>query len=324
MKNSNSISKILLAYLLFSILGCSDYNHFNPYGNVNDDLVYLQSLRPASTQKLIDPVRANTLSTADSVLLEIPKDAFRDHFNASYSDEVLLSFQMLTKPAHLIAYDISLVDGQGNLIIPEALFYAGAYTPNGHLLKLEQGKTLQVKYPIETAFSPLELYFPNDAETANNLNEWLKAESGNQHFGIYEETWSWKSMEGEIRQSSGQLINTGKLKWLTLGASLETEDGCELQINTTEEFNPINTRVFAVGKSFPFVVKLDWDEERHAFCDKNNRIPIETEIHLVSITKMEGYFYYDEMTLNTETKLQRSLEPEKIDLDLLLQRLNNL
>jgi len=303
--------------LLTGLISCSDYNHFIPYEASTNEFAFLNILIPEAEVQLIDPSNQNTIYFSDSVILEIPAEAFVDSYGQNIEEDIQIVFQVHKKYSDLIADDSSLELSTDALFGFESMFFVAAYDQNGNTLNLGAQKFITIKYPVSLVSNELFLYFPDSApDQLQVLDRWKKAIKTNFVNGVYPEGWNWVNPDnGEENQLSGYIFKSNTLKWIALGKELEIESGVSLEVDLPDDFTPENTRIFVKSEERSSFQKLRWNNDRHRFCDLQARMPIGTSVDVLVVSKKEEAVYIDiqAYVLHFDTVLESDPVKKKLD-----------
>lgn len=302
-----SNSKVIFKALIFSfiLLSCSDYDKFEPYTTHGGSFHFLSALQ--AEQEVVDVYssQSHSLITADSILLEIPSDAFLDEYGREYTDNARVVFSFAQKKHHLLGHGISLVQEDNQLIRPLGIIRVDAYSESGHPLSLRPGKLLKVKIPgINETETPTIYQAVYDSFQGEKLNRWTSLDNVSTSSIVKKENWIWKTKEGFIRHSEGWVLYAGTLDWLVLGYKIENAMEKKVEVSLEKSVEPENTRIFLLDINQKNCQILEFNQERHTFCNSSNRITNAFDALLISITQLEN----DSILMDFHSMKQQSEE----------------
>jgi hypothetical protein len=325
MRNTLQVFTGIILLLSLLITSCTDYDLFEPYGDLDRRFVYLNELQPEAMVAKIDPTTAHTIITADTVLMEIPANAFIDQYGQDYRGEVQLNFALLESRQHLLAYGLSLVEKGGQLIEPMAVIKMNAFTLSGDVLKINPGKSLRIKYP-KTPDLELPLVFAEDSENhAESIHSWERIQSSDYHNKVYQESWTWKSEDGEIRHSEGLILHTNIPDWILLGYAVDNPFSMQLDAYLPEHFQDDDFRVFLFAEDNKNVQELTFDKERHAFCNKSGAMVAEDVLTMVVLSEtMDKEIYFEIKNIQVDSDLETLVNPTLTNISDALKMLEDL
>ena len=302
MKNLLIYINLVIFITVFS--ACSDYNQFFAYDVNSDSFQFLNVYGPESIQMSIDQEKANSVIVSDSIILDIPKHTFVNHMGELPDSEVNIVFKVYREIPSFISSDLSFVLDAKRLIGVQSLFYINAFDSKGSPLFMAENKNLLIKYPVTNPAQEFDLFVPLYGEE-NELSQWIETEEDIVINKVFKEEWILPNEE----VSSGYIFRTDKMRWITMGYGISNDHKALIEVESEGWVNAENSRVFVISNEHKSLHKLEWNEERHAFCDLKGVMPVGSTCKILFLGQNGDYFCgIEEMLLNEENTIRLEIK----------------
>jgi hypothetical protein len=312
--NSRFLFMLLVAFLFLG--ACSDYQKFEPYDLPEEQPGFLNLLRNDALWVEFDATRDHSFITMDTVLIEIPEQAFSDDFGREYTGSVKLVVDFPNKNHHLIGHRLSFVQQDGQLIVPKHVIHIDAYTSSGHRLFLQPGKRIKIKFPrVDQSEMPIIYHAANHFQSGG-IVEWIAVKPGLSGSWLTPESWIWKTAHGEIRHEQGMVLYSDLLDWIVIGRPMEDISDVILEVVLPEDHSDMNTQVFVLEVNEMSIQRLLYNGEKELFSTYSRGIPSGTNVVVIALSQSVNEHIFLALhsgMISAETRLYLNLVNHPVD-----------
>lgn len=311
---------LFLLVISSSLVACNKEisSEFNSYANnpLNDTIwaaatqntmpvgELINELMPAAIKETVDGATGKFLSFGDTMSITVPANAFTTG-SIPLTTPVAVEAQLFFKKGQFIRSGRTSAENN-KIIIPITIMQLAAWN-NTTAATVVPSRFLAFTLTTDTSNSKNYFVFTGKNSTSNDdaSFNWTR-----QNINIM----TWSAIGSGGFNKTGFQFNSNALGWSTVAQYMDsTLPSIRLNISLPLNYTNKNTAVFAAFKNNNAVIRLQADVTTKTFTF--NRIPINSELLLVSISKIGNDYYIGTREITARSADLQNITPAKISLN---------
>lgn len=270
-------------------------------------------LTPTPIKETVDGATGRLLAFSDTVAITIPANAFTTG-GLALTTPVVVDTRLIYKRGQLIRSGRTTAENN-HIIIPLAVMELNVWS-NTTAASLLSNHSLLIRLTTDTVNLKKYVLLSGKNNIANDdaSFSWTR-----QNINIA----SWSSIGSGSSNKTGLQFNSNNLGWSAIGKYIDsTLPVSRLNVSLPLNYTNKNTAVFAAFKNNNAVIRLQADAVTKSF--SHNRIPLNSELILVSITKIGTDYYLGTKEIKLKNADLQNIIPVKSNLNAIKEFLNKL